>query len=73
MIRQLVTISILVTSFAGSLLAQTSYEKQQQAWRTDREEKLKADDGWLTVAGLFWMREGLNEVGSAPTNDIVLP
>jgi len=72
-IRQLVTISILVTSFAGSLLAQTSYEKQQQAWRTDREEKLKADDGWLTVAGLFWMREGLNEVGSAPTNDIVLP
>lgn len=71
--RHLLTISILASTLAGSLLAQTKYEKEQQAWRLDREERLKAEDGWLTVAGLFWLREGVNEVGAAPTNDIVLP
>ncbi|HEY9433498.1 MAG TPA: DUF1684 domain-containing protein [Blastocatellia bacterium] len=53
--------------------AQDSYEKTIQTWRAEREAKLKADDGWLTVSGLFWLREGLNDFGAAPTNDIVLP
>ena len=43
-----------------------------EAWRVDREEKLKADDGWLTVAGLFFLNEGDNSFGSSPRNDIVL-
>lgn len=39
----------------------------------DREAKLKTDTGWLTVAGLFWLKEGDNRFGSAPDNEIVLP
>jgi uncharacterized protein len=27
----------------------------------------------LTVSGLFWLREGANDFGAAPSNDIVLP
>lgn len=42
-------------------------------WRADREAKLKADDGWLTVAGLYWLKEGVNSVGTADDNSIVLP
>ncbi|MBO0861924.1 MAG: hypothetical protein J2P21_26225 [Chloracidobacterium sp.] len=53
--------------------AQDSYEKSIQNWRAEREEKLKADEGWLTVSGLFWLREGVNDIGAAPTNDITLP
>jgi len=53
--------------------AQDSYEKTIQKWRIEREAKLKADDGWLTVSGLFWLREGQNDFGSSPANDIVLP
>ena len=48
------------------------YAAQIEAWRVDREEKLKADDGWLTVAGLFFLNEGENSFGSSPLNDIVL-
>ena len=48
------------------------YAAQIEAWRVDREEKLKADDGWLTVAGLFFLNEGDNSFGSSPLNDIVL-
>ena len=39
-------------------------------WRKDAEARLKADDGWLTVAGLYWLKEGVNEIelpeGSTP-------
>ena len=39
----------------------------------EREAKLKTDTGWLTVAGLFWLKEGENKFGSAADNDLVLP
>ena len=73
MIRQLTTTTILLLSLALGVAAQSKYEKDLAAWRLDREAKLKADDGWLTVAGLFWLREGTNDFGAAPTNDLVLP
>ena len=48
------------------------YAAEVEAWRVDREENLKADDGWLTVSGLFFLNEGENSFGSSPLNDIVL-
>ena len=42
-------------------------------WRQERESRLKADDGWLTVAGLFWLKAGLNSAGSAEGSSIQLP
>jgi uncharacterized protein len=70
--RLFISLSLLA-ALTMTATAQDSYEKTIQTWRADREAKLKADDGWLTVSGLFWLREGANEFGSAPTNDIVLP
>jgi uncharacterized protein (DUF1684 family) len=31
-------------------------------WRANYEASLKAPDGWLSVAGLFWLHEGANTV-----------
>ncbi len=42
-------------------------------WRSEVEEKLKAEDGWLTIAGLFWLTEGKHRFGSGAENDFVLP
>ncbi len=50
-----------------------SYQAEIQRWQRQRETALKADDGWLAVAGLFWLKEGRNSVGAGRTNDIVLP
>jgi uncharacterized protein (DUF1684 family) len=50
-----------------------AYEAEIQSWRADREARLKADDGWLSVVGLFWLKEGANRFGAAPDNEIVLP
>ena len=49
------------------------YEREIEAWRQKREQNLKSDSGWLTVAGLFWLKEGANTAGAAKNNDIVLP
>jgi len=50
-----------------------SYEAEIQEWRRKREERLKSDTGWLTVAGLFWLEPGWNTFGSDMANTIVLP
>lgn len=50
-----------------------TYHDEIRKWQTDRERRLKADDGWLTVAGLFWLKEGKNRFGADASNDIVLP
>ena len=62
-------IAVLVVS---GMPAAQDYAAEIEAWRVDREERLKADDGWLTVAGLFFLNEGDNSFGSSPLNDIVL-
>lgn len=54
-------------------LADTAYVHTVERWRAEREERLKADGGWLTVAGLFWLKEGSNRFGTDRTNDVVLP
>lgn len=61
---------LLLTAGVG---AQDDYVDTVEAWRAEREDRLTADDGWLTVAGLFFLREGGNSVGSDPLHDIVLP
>src|SRR5438552_8540702 len=53
--------------------AQTAYQQEIAQWRGQREAKLKADDGWLTVVGLHWLHEGVNTVGSDPKADAPLP
>jgi uncharacterized protein (DUF1684 family) len=52
---------------------ETSYREEVEGWRRSREAALKADGGWLTVAGLFWLKPGTSRFGSAADNDIVLP
>ena len=49
------------------------YVAEVEQWRAKREERLKADGGWLTVTGLFWLKDGANTLGSAPGSTIVLP
>jgi uncharacterized protein (DUF1684 family) len=53
--------------------ASDAYRAQIEEWRRQRETALKADGGWLTVTGLFWLHEGTNSFGAAAPNEIVLP
>lgn len=62
-------------AFAIALVAsaETSYQREVEQWRQLQEQELKAENGWLTVAGLFWLKNGVNTAGSEAGSDIVLP
>jgi uncharacterized protein (DUF1684 family) len=49
------------------------YLAQIEAWRAERLASLTADNGWLTVVGLFWLHPGENRFGTDPGNEVVLP
>jgi uncharacterized protein (DUF1684 family) len=50
-----------------------AYAKEIDAWRAERWASLKSEDGWLTLLGLFWLKEGRSRFGSDTANEIVLP
>jgi uncharacterized protein len=50
-----------------------SYVSSIESWRRWMDERLRARNGWLSVAGLFWLHEGVNRLGSDPAGDVVLP
>ena len=71
---------ILIASLAITSGALTTFPMVQQSfltdslkWRADREAALKKPEGWLTVAGLFWLSEGENKLGSGAGQRILLP
>lgn len=53
--------------------ADAAYVKSIQDWRANVETGLKRDNGWLTLAGRYVMKPGVNTIGAAPGNDILLP
>jgi uncharacterized protein len=70
---------LLLIGSGGALAAapQASIDLQSEradvsAWRARRIESLTSDSGWLTLTGLFWLKEGSNSFGRAPDNALVL-
>ena len=71
--RGAVVAAVVVTVAGAGLGARQGYEAEIRQWRAEQEAELKADDGWLTVAGLFWLEPGLAHAGADPSSEIVLP
>ena len=44
-----------------------------EQWHQKRIERLKNENGWLRLVGLYWLKEGVNSFGSDKNNDIVFP
>src|SRR5580698_5136820 len=57
----------------AAVAADTDYAHDIEQYRAQREASLKQEDGWLTVVGLFRLKEGDNRVGSGEANEITLP
>src|SRR5687768_12651480 len=79
-VRDTVTLALVLVlvllEASGSLAADikdAGYAAEIEKWRRARESSLVSDTGWLTVSGLFWLKDGANTFGRARGNDIVLP
>ena len=68
-------IALLATSCAppATKLDPAAYAQEIQQYRIARLAELKSDSGYLSLIGLFWLKEGENKFGSDPANEIVLP
>jgi uncharacterized protein (DUF1684 family) len=63
----------LLPALAGvALFAATPFQTEIAEWRRARESELRREGGWLTVTGLFWLRDGPNRFGKEPSSDIAL-
>ena len=55
-------------------MANNDMEEIVLQWRHEREERLRTNEkSWFGLAGLFWLKEGVNTFGSDPACDFVLP
>ena len=75
MVPGLSLIVLLLLSLAPASTAEQDhdYHAAQEAWRAEREARLIADNGWLTLAALHFLRDGENSFGASPLNDLVVP
>jgi uncharacterized protein (DUF1684 family) len=53
--------------------APAGFEAEFRAWQAERQARLTADDGWLTLTGMHWLKEGDHTFGSAKDNALVFP
>src|SRR5882762_7974835 len=49
------------------------YKAELEKWQNDRLTNLKKQDSWLTLVGLYWLKEGENKFGSNAANSVALP
>ncbi|MEM7031086.1 MAG: DUF1684 domain-containing protein [Chloroflexota bacterium] len=49
------------------------YQQEIQAFRQELNGYLVEENGWLALAGLFWLAEGENPFGSAQSSTVLLP
>lgn len=49
------------------------YTAAIEAWRAQAEAGLRGEEGWLALAGLFWLQVGENRFGGDPDLPIALP
>jgi uncharacterized protein len=67
---------LLFTVFALSLSAAPASEdvaSATRAWQEGRLKRLQAEDGWLTLVGLGWLKEGANSAGADGKAVVVFP
>ncbi len=67
----LVITAILLTGTA--FVPADGYRDEILAWHKKRTESLKREDGWLNLAGLFWLEEGPNTFGTATDSQVIFP
>ncbi len=49
-----------------------AYRAEVEAWRSERERRLRDPEGWLTLVGLYWLEPGDNPIGRGAANRVVL-
>lgn len=55
-----------------TLAVPRDYVAIEAKWRTERDAAMRREGGWPSVAGLFWLDEGIATIGSRPGSTVQL-
>ena len=55
------------------LIDKPTHDRQMAEWKQARLTRLTSETGWLTLVGLFWLKEGENTMGADSSNAIIFP
>jgi uncharacterized protein (DUF1684 family) len=75
-VRCLILMAVLIGVTActeAPMPVDPAYAAEIDDWRNARLARLTADDGWLSLTGLYWLEPGENRFGSAEDGAVVLP
>lgn len=68
-----IAISLFACKSKNKAFNKDEYIQSVEQWQSKRLERLKDENGWLNLVGLYWLQEGQNPFGSNPANNIVFP
>jgi len=79
--NKIISAFAIFTLFISLISCQSNKEKFNEEeyiasvknWQQQRLERLKSENGWLNLVGLYWLKEGQNPFGSNEANNIVFP
>ncbi len=70
--KTIISLTLLFITFIFTVNAQTVYKNEIKNWRSEHEKELKGENSWFSLAGLFWLKDGINTIGNGETFDIQL-
>jgi uncharacterized protein (DUF1684 family) len=76
MMKTLFLVVLLLTGFQWigcSSGTDQAYVDQINEWHQGRVERLTSENGWMSLAGLFWLNNGENTFGADSSNDVIFP
>lgn len=74
----LLVLSLMAIAFSSCtekkpVVTEPEYVKEIDDWHAYRVQVLKSPTGWLNIAGLYWLADGMNSFGSDSKNAVVFP
>jgi uncharacterized protein len=66
------TLVVSCQSKQGAITS-AEYVREIDQWHAERINILKGASGWLNIAGLHWLHEGINSFGTDAENELVFP
>ncbi len=65
-------VTVPATAKTPAPMERAVFEQDVAKWRSERVERLRKPDGWLSLVGLHWIEPGVHHLGMADANDIQL-
>ncbi len=68
-----IMVAFLLSLCSGSFSQseKKKFAEEIREWDDKRMNSLKSAEGWVNLAGLYWLKKGENRFGSDPSNEIV--